>query len=165
MHTTPSPTRPVGVTTMPKESSPRPLRTRATDPFEDSDEEIPHEGATSSDGNTYSWARNFFNFGGDREQAQNAQFSDVFEEMMREEGMAEEGTNSPTSKFWGLIGGLSGGALGFIMANFPGMVAGAVAGNRLGAVRGRQRQECLRGISGKCYWLPGGGYKHCKSRY
>lgn len=54
---------------------------------------------------------------------------------MREEGMAEEGSNSPTSKFWSLVGGLSGGALGFIVANFPGMLAGAVAGNRLGAVR------------------------------
>lgn len=49
--------------------------------------------------------------------------------------MAEDGTNAPTSKFWGMIGGLSGGAMGFIVANFPGMLAGAVAGNRLGAVR------------------------------
>lgn len=54
---------------------------------------------------------------------------------MREEGMAEEGTNQPTKKFWGMVGGLSGGALGFIVANVPGLVAGAVAGNRLGAIR------------------------------
>lgn len=54
---------------------------------------------------------------------------------MREEGLAEDGTNQPTSKFWAMIGGVSGGALGFIMANVTGMVAGAVAGNRLGAVR------------------------------
>ncbi|KID88045.1 DNAJ domain containing protein [Metarhizium guizhouense ARSEF 977] len=71
----------------------------------------------------------------ERERTEDAQFSDVFEEMMREEGMAEDGSNAPTSKFWSLVGGLSGGALGFIIANFPGMLAGAVAGNRLGAVR------------------------------
>lgn len=56
--------------------------------------------------------------------------------MMREEGMAEgDGSNTPTGKFWSLLGGVSGGALGFIVANVPGLVAGAVAGNRLGAVR------------------------------
>jgi hypothetical protein len=49
--------------------------------------------------------------------------------------MAEGPGAQPTGKFWALIGGLSGGALGFIVANFPGAVAGAVAGNRLGAVR------------------------------
>ena len=48
--------------------------------------------------------------------------------------MAEEG-GRPTGKFWSVIGGLSGAALGFIVANFPGMVAGAVAGNRLGSIR------------------------------
>ncbi|KAI9772259.1 MAG: hypothetical protein M1840_001008 [Geoglossum simile] len=65
----------------------------------------------------------------------NAQFGSVFEEMLREEGMANGTEGSPTGKFWSVIGGLSGGALGFIVANFPGMLAGAVAGNRLGAVR------------------------------
>jgi hypothetical protein len=55
--------------------------------------------------------------------------------MLREEGMAEGEQATPTGKFWSIVGGLSGGAMGFIMANFPGMVAGAVAGNRLGAVR------------------------------
>jgi hypothetical protein len=49
--------------------------------------------------------------------------------------MADPNTNRPTSKFWSVIGGLSGGALGFIMANVPGLIGGAVAGNRLGAVR------------------------------
>jgi hypothetical protein len=58
----------------------------------------------------------------------------VFEEMLREEGMAEQG-GTPTGRFWSVVGGLSGGAMGFIIANFPGMLAGAVAGNRLGAVR------------------------------
>ncbi|KAL2183883.1 DnaJ-domain-containing protein [Thermothelomyces heterothallicus CBS 203.75] len=72
----------------------------------------------------------------ERERAEDEQFADVFEEMLREEGMADEGPGArPTSKFWSVLGGLSGGALGFIVANVPGMVAGAVAGNRLGAVR------------------------------
>lgn len=57
--------------------------------------------------------------------------------MLREEGLAEEeqGRNRPTSRFWAVVGGVSGGALGFIVGNVPGALAGAVAGNRLGAVR------------------------------
>lgn len=55
--------------------------------------------------------------------------------MLREEGMAENGTNQPTGRFWGMLGGASGAGLGFIVANVPGLLAGAVAGNRLGAVR------------------------------
>lgn len=57
---------------------------------------------------------------------------------MRDEGLAEGQESQPTGKFWSLVGGLSGGAMGFIVANFPGAVAGAVAGNRLGAVRDRR---------------------------
>lgn len=100
----------------------------------------------------FSWAWNFFtggqgqNQGGrdhpnrdgdaERERTEDEQFADVFEEMLREEGMADPaGIGRPTNKFWGMLGGLSGGALGFIVANVPGLVAGAVAGNRLGAVR------------------------------
>lgn len=106
------------------------------DPFEDPEEEVPEEPGTGRP-NGFSWAWNYFTNQGnaERQQAEDAQFSDVFEEMMREEGMAEDGTNRPTSKFWSMIGGMSGGALGFIVANVPGLVAGAVAGNRLGAVR------------------------------
>jgi len=66
------------------------------------------------------------------------QFGSVFEEMLREEGLADsavDGEGRPAGYFWSVVGGLSGGALGFIVANFPGAVAGAVAGNRLGAVR------------------------------
>lgn len=48
--------------------------------------------------------------------------------------MAENG-GRPTGKFWSVLGGLSGGTMGFIVANFPGMIAGAVAGNRLGSIR------------------------------
>lgn len=75
---------------------------------------------------------------------ENEQFGDVFEEMLREEGMAEQG-GQPTGKFWSVIGGLSGGAMGFIVANFPGMVAGAVAGNRLGAVRDARGKSVYAG--------------------
>ncbi|EFW99760.1 chaperone [Grosmannia clavigera kw1407] len=78
-----------------------------------------------------------------RQRTEEAQFADVFEEMMREEGMAEQedanggGSTSTgsTGNIWGVLGGISGGALGFIVANVPGMMAGAVAGNRLGAIR------------------------------
>jgi len=69
------------------------------------------------------------------EEDANAQFGDAFEEMLREEGMAEGPQATPTNRFWSLLGGLSGGTLGFIVGNFPGAVAGAVAGNRLGAIR------------------------------
>ncbi|KPM45516.1 hypothetical protein AK830_g1042 [Neonectria ditissima] len=113
--------------------------TTPADPFDsDAETEVPPQEGQSP----YSWAWNFFtkNAGGaapppEREQTENAQFSDVFEEMMRDEGMAEGETNRPTGKFWSMLGGVSGGTLGFIVANVPGLVAGAVAGNRLGAVR------------------------------
>lgn len=49
--------------------------------------------------------------------------------------MAEGDNNHPTGKFWSIVGALSGGAMGFIVANAPGAIAGAVAGNRLGSVR------------------------------
>lgn len=76
---------------------------------------------------------------GERQTRADEQFGSVFEEMMREEGMGEDddgsGHTRPTSKFWAVVGGVSGGALGFIVGNVPGALAGAVAGNRLGAVR------------------------------
>ncbi|TQN64197.1 putative J domain-containing protein [Colletotrichum shisoi] len=114
---------------------------------DDPAEEVPPQagaGAGAGPGNAqnaYSWAWNFFTGGKQdqnqekREKADSQQFGDVFEEMLREEGMAEEGTNRPTGSFWSMMGGLSGGALGFIVGNMPGAFAGAVAGNRLGAVR------------------------------
>jgi hypothetical protein len=131
------------------------------DDFSDFDEEIPAQGPGTGQ-SAYSWAWNYFtNKSGDagappppdRERTQNAQFSDVFEEMMREEGMAEDGTNQPTGKFWGMIGGLSGGALGFIMANVPGMVAGAVAGNRLGSVRDAKGKSVYSVFQVRLIWM------------
>ncbi|KAI0125837.1 DnaJ domain-containing protein [Xylariales sp. AK1849] len=115
------------------------------DPFEgEFDEEIPTAGASAGGGPAGgfpSWAWNYFtgqknaqNTQQGRQQAENEQFGDVFEEMLRDEGLAEQ-NNRPNGKFWGMAGGVSGGVLGFILANFPGLMAGAVAGNRLGAVR------------------------------
>lgn len=71
----------------------------------------------------------------EEEKTRDEQFGSVFEEMLRDEGLAEGREARPTGKFWSLVGGVSGGAMGFIIANFPGAIAGAVAGNRLGAVR------------------------------
>jgi curved DNA-binding protein CbpA len=70
------------------------------------------------------------------QQFANDQFGSAFEEMLRDEGLATDGPDArPTRRFWSLVGTLSGGTLGFIVANVPGAIAGAVAGNRLGAVR------------------------------
>ena len=120
-----------------------------TDPFaagEDGDdtadpeeEEIPRPPPQAGGGFGANFPWSTFGFRGanqeDEARFSNEQFGGVFEEMLREEGMAEGQAAHPTGKFWSVVGGLSGGAMGFIVANFPGAVAGAVAGNRLGAVR------------------------------
>ena len=102
----------------------------------DPEEEVPHPQGSSKSGG-FPWSA--FGFGSrsdiNPDEYSNQQFGSVFEEMLRDEGMAEGKEAHPTRKFWSLVGGLSGGAMGFIVANFPGAVAGAVAGNRLGAVR------------------------------
>ena len=56
---------------------------------------------------------------------------------MQEEGLADE-DKKPTNSFWSMIGAVSGGAMGFIVANVPGAIAGTVAGNRLGAIRDKR---------------------------
>lgn len=98
---------------------------------EDVDEEVPRPPPGG-----FPWS-SFFGAGSqaEEESRSNAQFGGVFEEMLREEGMAEGRDATPTHKFWSFVGTLSGGAMGFIVANFPGAIAGAVAGNRLGAIR------------------------------
>lgn len=99
------------------------------------DDDIPNMGAgANAGGQGQSWWQSFGFGTANREQAESAQFADVFEEMLREEGLADDAAQG-TGKFWSMIGGLSGAAMGFIIANVPGLVAGAVAGNRLGAVR------------------------------
>lgn len=37
--------------------------------------------------------------------------------------------------FWNWVGTACGGGIGYIIANVPGLMLGALAGNRLGAVR------------------------------
>jgi curved DNA-binding protein CbpA len=111
----------------------------------DSDEDIPDPGAAPGG---FPWSSFGFsskaNSKEEKQKFENEQFGDVFEEMLREEGMAEAG-GRPTGKFWSVVGGLSGGAMGFIVANFPGMLAGAVAGNRLGAVRDAKGKSVYAG--------------------
>lgn len=122
----------------------------------------------------YSWAWNFFTqqagtqqqqqqAGQAQQEAENAQFGDAFEEMLREQGMAEP-NGTANNRFWGLLGGASGGALGFIIANVPGLLAGAVAGNRLGAIRDTQGKSvyAVFQVSGSVLILLGGGpYSFC----
>lgn len=73
----------------------------------------------------------------DANKYSNEQFGSVFEEMMQDEGLADD-QRQPTSAFWGVVGAVSGGAMGFIVANVPGAIAGTVAGNRLGAIRDKR---------------------------
>ncbi|KAI0538272.1 DnaJ domain-containing protein [Xylaria digitata] len=114
--------------------------------FDDFDEEIPLGGDANMGGPDanafFSWAwEHFAKSKGDantqqqaRQETENAQFADVFEEMLREEGM-DEAQQQGKGSFWALAGGAAGGVLGFIAANFPGAIAGMVAGNRFGAIR------------------------------
>ena len=64
--------------------------------------------------------------------------------------------------WWTYVGAFSGAGLGFIVANVPGLMVGAFAGNRLGAIRdakgksvaavftqlgGEQKAEVSNGLS------------------
>ncbi|KAJ6503277.1 DnaJ domain-containing protein [Mycena vitilis] len=84
-------------------------------------------------------------------------FADVFEELLR----PEVERHAP---WWSYLGAVCGGGMGFIFANFPGLMLGAVAGNRLGAIRdakgksvasvftelgGNQKAEILRALAVK----------------
>jgi len=91
-------------------------------------------------------------------------FGDVFEEML-----APEVTQVKPWFSW--LGGAAGAAIGYIIANVPGAVAGGFAGNRLGAIRdakGRsvasvfaglessQKAEILRALAFKVLGSMGG---------
>ncbi|KAJ5647578.1 DnaJ chaperone (Caj1) [Penicillium lividum] len=107
--------------------------TRVYEAEAETEEEVPQGGSGG-----FPWSSFGFGSHEEREERDSNQFGSVFEEMLREEGLAEDAEGQrarPTSRFWAVVGGLSGGALGFIVGNFPGGLAGAVAGNRLGAVR------------------------------
>ncbi|KIX00221.1 uncharacterized protein Z518_10360 [Rhinocladiella mackenziei CBS 650.93] len=97
---------------------------------EDADEEVPRPPP--------SWA-NMFGFGrsttgGAPTTFENEQFRTVFEEMMSGEDMADENM-MPTKRFWSIVGGISGAAMGFIVGDVVGAVPGAIAGAKLGAIR------------------------------
>ncbi|THH10937.1 hypothetical protein EW145_g1005 [Phellinidium pouzarii] len=55
-------------------------------------------------------------------------FGDVFEDLLRPEV-------DRALPLWTWLGALCGAGLGFIIANFPGLLVGGLAGNRLGAIR------------------------------
>ncbi|KAI0094627.1 DnaJ domain-containing protein [Irpex rosettiformis] len=55
-------------------------------------------------------------------------FGDVFEELLRPEVQRH-------GPWWSWTGGVCGAGIGFIVANVPGLMVGAYAGNRLGAIR------------------------------
>jgi len=82
-------------------------------------------------------------------------FGDVFEDLLR----PEVERHLP---LWTWLGAACGAGLGFITANMPGLVVGAYAGNRLGAIRdakgksvaavfaelgGEQKAEILRALA------------------
>ncbi|KAJ6575377.1 DnaJ domain-containing protein [Mycena capillaripes] len=82
-------------------------------------------------------------------------FADVFEELLRPEVQRH-------APWWSYLGAACGAGVGFIIANFPGLMLGAVAGNRLGAIRdakgksvaavfgelgGNQKAEILRALA------------------
>jgi len=87
----------------------------------------------------------------------NGVFADVFEELLRPEVQR-------SVPWWTYLGALCGAGIGFIIANIPGLMIGAYAGNRLGAVRdakgksvavvfsqlgGSQKAEILRALAMK----------------
>ncbi|KAI0348661.1 DnaJ-domain-containing protein [Trametopsis cervina] len=84
-------------------------------------------------------------------------FGDVFEELLRPEVQRH-------GPWWAWTGGVCGAGIGFIVANVPGLMVGAYAGNRLGAIRdakgrsvasvftelgGNQKAEILRALAMK----------------
>ncbi|KIK71150.1 hypothetical protein GYMLUDRAFT_33284, partial [Collybiopsis luxurians FD-317 M1] len=81
---------------------------------------------------------NFFSqfgsmFGGSGAQADqrpdaDGVFGDVFEELLRPEVERR-------IPWWGYMGAICGAGIGFIIANIPGLLVGAFAGNRLGSIR------------------------------
>ncbi|KAH9946803.1 DnaJ domain-containing protein [Amylocystis lapponica] len=101
----------------------------------------------------------------DRPDADNV-FGDVFEELLR----PEVERHVP---LWTWLGAVSGAGIGFIVANIPGLMVGALAGNRLGAIRdakgrsvaavftdlgGSQKAEILRALAAKVLGASAGAF-------
>ncbi|KJA29268.1 hypothetical protein HYPSUDRAFT_61301 [Hypholoma sublateritium FD-334 SS-4] len=112
----------------------------------------------SSSSGFFSKASGAFGFGGGAAQPNaDGMFTDAFEELLRPEVESR-------TPWWSWFGALSGGGIGLIVANVPGLLVGAVAGNRLGAIRdakgksvaavfsdlgGQQKAEILRALAMK----------------
>ncbi|KAJ8590231.1 DnaJ-domain-containing protein [Rhizopogon salebrosus TDB-379] len=75
-----------------------------------------------------------------RPDAENV-FADVFDELLR----PEVERHAP---WWSYLGAASGGLLGFIVANIPGLMVGAYAGNRIGAIRDAKGKSVAAVFSG-----------------
>jgi len=107
---------------------------------DDADEDVPRPDQKT--GGTGSWMPNMahmFGFGGGAAGNQeggfaDAQFKSAFEEMMQEENLAD-GNKQPAGRFWSIVGGVSGAALGYIFGNVPGAAVGAAAGSKAGGIR------------------------------
>ncbi|KAK9478288.1 DnaJ domain-containing protein [Lipomyces japonicus] len=82
-----------------------------------------------------------------RDRAYQKEFMDAFEEMFADakfdaDDLRHQAESEPHgghvvagNKFYTVLGGLGGGALGFIFANLPGAIAGLAAGAKLGNIR------------------------------
>jgi len=92
-------------------------------------QEKPDDPASSS--NFFSNFSNMFTGSGaaaeERPDADN-QFANIFEELLR----PEVERHAP---WWAWFGGVCGAGLGFVVGNVPGLMLGAYAGNKLGAIR------------------------------
>ncbi|KAJ4001238.1 DnaJ domain-containing protein [Lentinula boryana] len=119
---------------------------------------------TTDSKSSYSFFSQFFGGSGAGTQAETNQqpdaegvFTDVFEELLRPEVERR-------FPWWGYFGAACGGGIGFIVANVPGAMLGAFAGNRLGSIRdakgksvaavfnelgGSQKAEILRALAMK----------------
>jgi len=99
----------------------------------------------------------FFGTAGGTQPNPEGVFTDVFDELLRPEVERRV-------PWWTYLGTVCGAGIGFIIANFPGLMLGAVGGNRLGAIRdakgksvaavfndlgGQQKAEILRALAMK----------------
>ena len=79
----------------------------------------------------------FFRASGQGQPEAQGQFADVWADMLRPE-MERQSTSliyAYAAPFWRMSGTVSGAVLGYIVANIPGLIGGAVLGHGLGAVR------------------------------
>lgn len=116
---------------------------------DEADEEVPRA-STNTGGFPWSWFTGQGSANADQaDDFSRTQFQQPFEEMMDAAGLSEGSAHQPTTRFWGIAGAVAGGTLGFIVANFVGAAAGAVAGNQVGKIRdksGKSVYEVFQGL-------------------